>query len=376
MAAPPSSPDSTVTAGRLPLRDTLIDLFRSERQFLFFIGLALVVAGFVTPIPDVARWVGFLLAAYSTVANDSIQTVGTFIASNEHRPWWVLWLFIGGVFLATIAWGWAVAEPVGDVSYGRLSTPAYSQTPQSFNFFQVAAPIFLLILTRLRMPVSTTFLILSCFASEVKGVTDVLLKSFAGYGVAFVLGGVVFAATARLFTRFRDRPAHPLWVPAQWLSTATLWASWIMQDMANLAVYLPRQLSFTEYLIFSTVIFLGLGILFYLRGDKIQRVVSEKSSVVDIRAATLVDFVYAFILFGFVRISTIPMSTTWVFIGLLAGRELALILMRAGDRPMREGLKLVGRDALFATIGLVVSIVIAFLANPVFHDALLEFFGA
>lgn len=362
-----------ITSGRIPLRDTLADLFRTERQFLLFIGVALIVAGVVTPMPEIARWVGFLLAAYSTVANDSIQTVGTFIASNEHRPWWVLWLFIGGVFLATILWGWAVADPIGDVSYGRLSTPAYSQTPQTFNFFQVAAPIFLLVLTRLRMPVSTTFLILSCFATEVKGVTDVLLKSFAGYGVAFVLGGVVFAATARLFVRFRNTPASPLWVPAQWISTAVLWSSWIMQDMANLAVYLPRQLSLTEFVIFSGSIFLGLGILFYLRGDKIQRVVTEKSSVVDIRAATLIDFVYAFILFGFVRVSTIPMSTTWVFIGLLAGREVALILMRASERPMREGIRLIGRDALFASIGLAVSILIAYLANPVFHDMIVDF---
>ncbi len=367
--------DSAVTSARIPLRDTLLDLFRTERQFMLFIGVALIVAGVVTPMPEVARWVGFLLAAYSTVANDSIQTVGTFIASNEHRPWWVLWLFIGGVFLGTIAYGWAVAEPLGDVSFGRLSTPAYSQTPTSFNFFQVAAPIFLLILTRMRMPVSTTFLILSCFATEVKGITDVLMKSVAGYGVAFVFGAVMFAATARLFMRFRDTPAHPLWVPAQWISTAVLWSTWIMQDMANLAVYLPRQLSFTEYLVFSASIFLGLGILFYLRGDKIQRVVSEKSSVVDIRAATLVDFVYAFILFGFVKISTIPMSTTWVFIGLLAGRELALILMRASGRPMGEGLRLVGRDLLFATIGLVVSIAIAFIANPVFHDMVLGVLG-
>lgn len=370
-----SPDDPLVTSARIPLRDTLIDLFRTERQFMLFIGVALIVAGIVTPMPEIARWVGFLLAAYSTIANDSIQTVGTFIASNEQRPWWVLWLFIGGVFLLTIAYGWAIADPVGDVSYGRLSTPAYSQTPTSFNFFQVAAPIFLLILTRMRMPVSTTFLILSCFATEVKGVTDVLLKSVAGYGVAFLLGALIFAATARLFVRFRDTKSHPLWVPAQWISTAVLWSSWVMQDMANLAIYLPRQLSFVQYLVFSASIFLGLGVLFYLRGDKIQRVVTEKSSVVDIRAATLVDFVYAFILFGFVKVSTIPMSTTWVFIGLLAGRELALILTRASGRPFRDGLRLVGRDLLFATIGLMVSIAIAFVANPVFHDMILGLLG-
>lgn len=370
-----SPDDSRVTSARIPLRDTLLDLFRTERQFLLFIGIAFIAVGAATPYPEVARWVGFMLAAYSTIANDSIQTLGTFIASNEHRPWWVLWIFIGGVFLATIAYGWAVADPPGDVSYGRLTSDAFDDMPTSFNFFQVAAPLFLIILTRLRMPVSTTFLILSCFATEVKGISDVLMKSVAGYGVAFVLGAVVFAATARLFVRFRDTKAHPMWVPAQWISTAVLWSTWIMQDMANLAVYLPRTLSFTQFLVFSAVIFLGTGFLLYLRGDKIQRVVTEKSSVVDIRAATLVDFVYAFILFGFVQISTIPMSTTWVFIGLLAGRELALIVMRASGRPIGEGARLVGRDLLFVTIGLVVSIGIAYLANPVFHDMVIDALG-
>ena len=364
-----------MTAARIPLRDTLLGLFRSERQFLLLIGIGFLVVGAVTPYPDIARWIGFLLAAYSTIANDSIQTVGTFIASNEHRPWWLLWLFIGGVFAATVLWGWAVADPVGDVSFGRLLTPAYDTMPTSFNFFQVAAPLFLLVLTRLRMPVSTTFLILSCFATEVKGVTDVLMKSVAGYGVAFVFGIVCFVATARLFMRFRGTKPHPLWMPAQWVSTGVLWSTWIMQDMANLAIYLPRALSLGQFIAFTSTIFLGIGVLFYLRGDKIQRVVTEKSSVVDIRAATLIDFVYAIILFGFVKVSTIPMSTTWVFIGLLAGRELGLILMRASNRPLREGAFLIGRDLLFATIGLVVSIAIAYVANPVFHDMVLDALG-
>lgn len=367
--------EPTVTAEGIPLRDTFMDLFRSERTFLGVIGVGLIVCAVVTPYPEIARWVGFMLAAYSIVANDSIQTVGTFIASNEHRPWWVLWLFIGGVFLVTLSYGWAVAEPHGDVSYGRLSGDAFNQTPQSFNFLQVAAPLFLLILTRMRMPVSTTFLILSCFATEVKGISDVLAKSFIGYGFAFVFGALMFGLTAGWFKRYRGTPASRWWVPAQWVSTATLWSSWIMQDMANLAVYLPRQLSFGEFLIFAAVIFGGLGGLFYLRGDRIQRVVSEKSSVVDIRAATLIDFVYAIILFGFKEHSTIPMSTTWVFIGLLAGRELALIVMRAADRPMREGLMLAGRDVLFASIGLVVSIAIAYWANPIFHDMVADLFA-
>ena len=366
----PVASDTHLDTGTLiRKRDTLFETARNERGFLLLIGVAFIAAAAATPYPEVARWVGFLLAAYSTVANDSIQTVGTFIASNEYRRWWVLWAFIGGVFLVVTTFGWLTYG--GDVSYGRLSAKGFTETPQAFTFLQVAAPVVLLVLTRLRMPVSTSVLILSCFATEASGVQAVLMKSVSGYVVAFVTAVIAFGATARVTQRYMTGKPSRWWVPAQWAATATLWSSWIMQDMANLAVYLPRQLGLTEFLAFAAVVAGGLGILFFLRGDKIQRVVSEKSSVVDIRPATTIDFVYALILFGFVHHSPIPMSTTWVFIGLLAGRELTMILLGASDRTFRQGLRIAGRDLLYTSIGLVVSIVLAVVANPVFHDAIL-----
>ncbi len=317
-----------------------------------------------------ARWVGFVLAAYSAVANDSIQTVGVFIASNKRRPWWMLWLFIGGIFLLTALYGWVTYG--GDVSYGRLASKGFSETPQAFSFLQVAAPIFLLIITRMRMPVSTTFLLLSCFATTPEGIWDVLEKSLWGYVVAFVTAILAWLLVGRLMRRVEERPMSPIWYPLQWLATGTLWATWIMQDAANLAVYLPRQLSAVEFASFAGVVVVGLGVLFFLRGDKIQRVVDEKTSVEDVRSATVIDFVYAVILFGFKEVSTIPMSTTWVFIGLLAGRELILSLRGASDRPLKKGLRLAGRDVLYATIGLVISVILAFAANPAFRAAVLE----
>ena len=363
--------DRPASALDVPPRDTFVGLVQGHGRFAALVAVALAAAALAAPYPDVARWLGFALAAYAIVANDSIQTVGTFIASNENKPWWALWLFIGGVFLATIAYGWAVAAPPGDVSFGRLASKGFAVAPASVSFWQVAAPVALLVLTRLRMPVSTTFLILSCFATEADGLGAVLAKSVWGYVIAFGFGAVLFAATARAFQRYAGGPASPWWGPAQWLSTGVLWSSWVMQDMANLAVYLPRQLSLAEVAVFAATVFFGLGVLFYLRGDRIQRIVSEKSSVVDIRAATMVDFVYALILFGFMSVSTVPMSTTWVFIGLLAGRELALIAMRAADRPLREGFRLAGRDLGLATVGLVVSVVLAMAANPVLRAAIL-----
>ncbi|MFT5434514.1 MAG: hypothetical protein ACI9OJ_005227, partial [Myxococcota bacterium] len=67
-----------------------------ERNFLVFISFAFFVAGLTYDTPAIAMWVGFIFAGYSAVANDSIQTLGTFIASNRNRKWWQLWLFIGG----------------------------------------------------------------------------------------------------------------------------------------------------------------------------------------------------------------------------------------------------------------------------------------
>ena len=324
---------SLVTADVSP-RNTLLRVARNERQFLLLLGIAFFLAGAFAGVPSVARWIGFALAAYSTVANDSIQTVGTFIVSNGQRRWWVLWLFIGGVFLATATAGWL--SGAGDVSFGRLASKGFAEAPQTFTVLQVAAPVFLLLLTRMRMPVSTTFLILSCFATDPEGIAEVLEKSLWGYGIAFVFAAVSFGLTAKLVARYASGPASRWWGPAQWISTGVLWVSWIQQDMANLAVYLPRQLGLWEFVAFAGTVFAGLGVLFYLRGDRIQRIVSEKSSVVDIRAATLIDFVYAIILFGFKEVSTIPMSTTWVFIGLLAGRELTLIILGTADRSLQE----------------------------------------
>ena len=52
-------------------------------SFLTFIVFAFILAMFVTPYPHIAMWVGFVFAAYAAVANDSIQTLGTFIASTK-----------------------------------------------------------------------------------------------------------------------------------------------------------------------------------------------------------------------------------------------------------------------------------------------------
>lgn len=46
------------------------------------------------------------------------------------------------------------------------------------------------------------------------------------------------------------------------------------------------------------------------------------------RETSVIDFIYGLILFGFAGVSNVPMSTTWVFVGLLGGRELAMAIRK------------------------------------------------
>jgi hypothetical protein len=129
---------------------------------------------------------------------------------------------------------------------------------------------------------------------------DMLVKSLLGYLVAFGAGAVIFLLIARMFetwvakTNVEDEHSPPWAIPAvaglimlcwpicstpvrlcpisrtptgcglalsrvaalvhrvpprgfntwfvlQWLSTGFLWSQWLMQDLANIFVYLPRQ---------------------------------------------------------------------------------------------------------------------------------------
>ncbi len=344
-----------------------------ERVFLGLLGGLFLLVGVVYQDAFLARWLGFGIAGYSAVANDSIQTIGTFIAANEKRPWWILWLFIGGIFVVTVAYSWA--HYGGDVSYERLKSKGFETTPESFSYLQVAAPLFLLILTRLKMPVSTTFLLLSSFATSGSSVSDVLGKSLSGYLLAFVLSIVLWAVAAKALERWFRGAAHPLWLPAQWLSSGFLWSVWIMQDAANIAVYLPRSMSFGEMVTFAGVIFLGLGVLFRMRGEKVQEVVNEKSSIVDLRSATLINLVFGGILYYFKMVSKVPMSTTWVFIGLLGGRELAMALRGTSSRDVRGTLRILGKDLVLVTIGLLVSLILALAVNEAVRRDMLASVG-
>ena len=302
-----------------------------------------------------------MLAAYSVVGNDSIQTLGTFLSSNEKTKWWILWFFSGTILTFTLVYGWFQFD--GDVSYGRLSN--YS-LPDPFAWYYLLPPIILLLLTRTGIPVSTSFLILTFFNE--KNLESMITKSVTGYLIALLAAFIIYLLVAKtLEKKFISskitKKEYTVWSILQWFSTGFLWSQWLIQDFANIYVYLPRKLSGEALVISLVVLLLLLAYIIKQRGGRVQSIVKNKTNTIDIRSATIIDLIYGIILLYFKEINDVPMSTTWVFIGLLAGRELALNF-RLGNQTSRKS---VFKDLAFdfgkVLFGLIISILLVFVVK-------------
>ena len=297
-------------------------------------------------------WTGFLLAAYSVIANDSIQTLGTWIASNRKVNWKIMWGYASAVLLFAVWYGWWAYD--GDISYGRLNKIPF----EGVEWYQALAPAVLLLLTRFGIPVSTSFLVLSAFASTLV-LQKVLMKSMLGYAVAGVAAYLIWFALTRVIDEGKSiKDSHKKWWSiGQWITTGFLWWTWLSHDMANIAVFMPRQIPVEVMVIISTVFVVGLAWMLQKRGGKIQEIVIQKRNTKYVRSATLIDLFYFIVLYIFKEMNDIPMSTTWVFVGLLTGRELAVASFRQKD-SVKKVFPMVSRDFLKLMVGLGASLII------------------
>lgn len=327
-------------------------------------------------------WIGFFLASLSVVGNDVIQTLGTFLTSNEKKvQWYILWLFAATILSISLIYGWSL----NDLSYGRL---AKFEAPKVFEWYYILPPLVLMIITRIGIPVSTTFMILTLFslqdipgdlASMTGSVFDssaklggMIQKSFMGYIIAFTSALLIYLGITKVTERyFMNNPlkdsSRLKWSILQWTTTGFLWIQWLTQDLANIYIYLHagKNLDTLSFIISLLIINGLLAYIFYMKGGAVQKVVRQKINTSDIRSATFIDFIYACILYIFKEDyfglwgGKLPMSTTWVFIGLLAGRELGIRLMAEG-KISKSVLRNVSGDFIKILLGLVVSVLLVF----------------
>lgn len=336
-------------------------------------------------------WLGFGMSAYAVVGNDVIQTLGTFLTSNENDiKWGVLWLYAAGIAMIVLTLGWFDPYDWYDytrgVAYGRLDD---FDMPQVYSWYYLIPPFVLLIITRYGIPVSTTFMVLALFTlDEVPNEINELLasmmqhdsmlgnmirKSILGYLIAFVFSFFVFLLFSRLTERYfinneLSPKERPFWIMIQWGVTGFLWWQWLTQDLANIYIFLrggdgKGSIIFLASLV---LILLLLAIVFKKKGGAVQKVVREKINTTDIRSATFIDLIYGLSLYAFkdnyfgLWGEKIPMSTTWLFVGLLAGRELAIRISL--EKKVSKAIQLmILWDFLKILLGLIISLLLVFL---------------
>jgi hypothetical protein len=340
----------------------------STKEQVRFFGFTLLIALIIILLyslgvsNNILGWIAFCVAAYSVAGNDAIQTIGTFIESKKGKGLPLKIAVFCGLLFTVHFIGWM--RDSGEIHFHRLDA---FPPPEQFNLVQLLAPCVIVILTRLKAPISTTFLILGLFGGS--NIEKMLTKSFLGYGIAFFSAMLVWGLHSIFQSKEYKEDFEPdpktekFWAGFQWVSTSLLWVSWLLQDTANIAVFIPRQLQFWEFCVGMGIIGLALAFILYSDGGTIQEVVSEKSDINSAKAATIVDLVYAAVLIIFQQWSKMPMSTTWVFLGLLAGREIILHIVTRKDRPYLETFRQVGKDVLLASLGITVSLSIYVLSS-------------
>jgi hypothetical protein len=185
-----------------------------------------------------------------------------------------------------------------------------------------------------------------------------LMKSVVGYGLAAMVAYIAWIAVSKFINEKFDEVDDKwigFWRNAVWVSSGWLWWVWLSHDVANIAVYLPRQLDITILLIVMAYFTILLFYIFYIQGGPIQKVVLEKTGTRYARSATIINVIYAGVLFYFKELNDLPMSTTWVFVGLLCGRELAISTMNK-EYKFKYVFPLIGKDFLKMIFGLSVSV--------------------
>ncbi len=306
---------------------------------------------------DILMITGFLLSLFACVSNDCIQTMGTFLINTKHRPLWQIWLYVCFVICLTFIIGRFVNN--GDMAFGRLDRVPY---PDKFYWWHILPPIVLICLTKCGIPCATSFLIVSTFSSSTV-IGMMVAKSAFGYTVALIVGFIVYMLISRKIEKYflytKNKPYSKKWIIAKWISTAFLLCAWLLQDGAVLYVYMPRKMEFFPMIISLLAFCTLLYIVCYGRGGNLAGIIKLKTNTQDIRSATIIDIIYGLILVYFMFVNNIPMSTTWVFIGLLAGREIAMY-NRLRFETQKKVYKHVLKDLLKTITGLIVSILVVF----------------
>ncbi len=293
------------------------------------------------------------LSTFSVIENSSFQMFGTFLTSNKNKSVFQIFFFIFAIFFITLAFEWFTNG--GRLDFDRLININYSS---NVDFKSILAPLLLFFLTYKKIPVSTTFVLLSGFATK-HTIDSMLTKTAASYLISFIFGYYIWYRLDRLLGgKISDFDYEKMnkWKNVQIISNIFLIVFWIMSNNSNLVVSLPRIFSVQYFIIY--VLFCAISIFYvvFSRGGKIQSIIDAKNGLDNPKTNSIINVAFSLIILMFQCINTTPVATTWSFVGLLSGREFALS-MRSFNGVKKVTLIKILRDLSVLIYGLLITLV-------------------
>lgn len=292
------------------------------------------------------------LSVFSVIENSSFQIFGTFLTSNKNKSVFQIFIFIFAIFFVTLLFEWTTNG--GRLDFDRLVNINYSE---NIDFRSVLAPLLLFFLTYKKIPVSTTFILLSGFATK-HTVDSMLTKTATSYLVSFVFGYYIWYKLDKLLNgkiSDFDNDKIKKWENIQIISNIGLIIFWIMSNNSNLVVSLPRTFNILYFLIYILFCAISVFYVVFSRGGKIQSIIDAKNGLDNPKTNSILNIAFSLIIFMFQYINTTPVATTWSFVGLLSGRELALSMKSNGVK--RITLIKILRDLSVLIYGLLITFI-------------------
>ena len=302
------------------------------------------------------EWLILALVTYNVIFNNSVQTMGLFMASGKNKYIIVNTLFFLVIFVFTVLLSWFITN--GEVHYHLLDNITfYDNIGPQF----LLLPILLSFLTKKRIPVSATFLIIPLFATR-DTVETMINKTTVSYFLSFVFSFIIYNYLYKKHKSLMNNEKEDtskIWIVAEYISTGILWFSWLIVSLCNFVVFVPRNFSVENIILLSIVVAVTIYCVLISKGGEIQKIVDQKSDVKNIKTTVIFNSLFSLMLIFIQHIDNIPVTSTWMFLGILAGRELSISTnnKNMAGAKYRLCLARIWKDLSSAIIGVIISLV-------------------
>jgi hypothetical protein len=197
-----------------------------------------------------------------------------------------------------------------------------------------------------------------------------LAKTFIGYSVGFFISYFLWEYLIKVFKKglFVCEKKKTFWRFIQWMSSGLLWVAWLTNNTSNVAVFVPREFTLWGLILFLIIGVTMIAFVFYNRGGPIQEIVTNKNGMNNLKSTSITNVCFALIILGIARVTPIPMATTWIFIGILAGQEMALQSIESQKiltlkEKYHRSHDTINKDLILAGSGIIVSLIFALIKN-------------